>query len=834
MNMGKLYKRFLLISLSLFLLLTSVFIYIYNRVDDRIREEIETATKQKTDDLSERISLYLDMNSAKMLDAAYFIGSYPTDEQQIEEYLKSKLLRSESFSVLFFATEQNKVINTLDWVQPDGFDPSVRPWYYNAVQRQNVVMSGPHPDLNTGLPVVSFSKVVNQENGKFLGIVGGNIDLEEISNALKLTESKGNDISVVLDEKTQKIILCSNIVSQIDFPFNAEDLQLVLDPTLNESLGNDTIFINGHEAKVSYKHIENTDWTVASVLMLNDAMAVKKEFQDWYIAMMIIWVSAFLIQLFLIQKNVVNPLYKLQESIQKLDLVEPGEYRIEDSELKELNALKDKLNSLLEKTKGYINVIQDDRKQLTSLFRDREALFKNSPNPIVIFDENHRIIDINKPFSDIFGYDLHEIIGKELDSLLSKDNERGTAQQLTNRVFSGLEVNAEGIRYAKDGRGIDVSITGVPILKDGQIVGGYGMYLDISNRKSVEKEILFMSYNDQLTGVYNRRFFEEEIKRLDSQRNLPISIVMIDVNGLKLINDAFGHKKGDDVLIKIAQAIKDSCREGEIVARYGGDEFVMLLPKTTTEAAKHIVERIKEKSDKKNKEEPIYLSFAAGIATKTDPEQDIFDILKQADDIMYEQKLHESPFTRGNLIKTLIRALYNKNNLEEEHGKRVSEMSSRIGEALGYDEEKLDRLKTLGLIHDIGKVGIEENTLNKKESLSEQEWKNMKKHTEIGFRIVSEIEEMADLAQYVLLHHERYDGKGYPKKLRGKVIPEFARIIAVVDAYDTMTNDTAYRKRMSVKEAVSELRNNAGTQFDPEIIDVLIKILFPDQVSDNL
>jgi diguanylate cyclase (GGDEF)-like protein/PAS domain S-box-containing protein len=832
--MGKLYKRFLIISLSLFLLLTSVFIYLYNRVDFRIREEIETATKQKTDDLSERISLYLDMNSDKMLDAAYFIGRYATDEQEIEEYLKSKLLRSESFSVLFFATEQNKVINTLDWVQPDGFDPSDRPWYYNAVKRQNVVMSGPHPDLETGLPVVSFSKAVHDEEGKFLGVVGGNIDLDDISKALKLTESTGNDISVVLDERTKKIILCSNVDNRINFTFNAENLQTALKPTLDESPGDDSIFINGYEAKASFKHIENTDWTVASVLLLNDAMAAKKEFQDWYIAMMIIWVSAFLIQMFLIQRNVVNPLYKLQESIQKLDLVEQGEYRIEDSELKELNVLKDKLNSLLEKTKGYINVIQDDRRQLTSLFRDREALFKNSPNPIVIFDENHRIIDINKPFSDVFGYDLHEIIGKELDSLLSKDNEMGRAQQLTNRVFSGLEVNAEGVRYAKDGTGIDVSITGVPIMKDGQIIGGYGMYLDISNRKNVEKEILFMSYNDQLTGVYNRRFFEEEIKRLDSQRNLPISIVMIDVNGLKLINDAFGHKKGDDVLIKIAQAIKDSCREGEIVARYGGDEFVMLLPKTTTEAAEKIVERIKSKSDIKNRNEPIYLSFAAGIATKTEADQDIFEILKHADDFMYEKKLHESPFTRGNLIKTLIRALYNKNNLEEEHGKRVSEMSSRIGEALGYDAEKLDRLKTLGLIHDIGKVGIEENTLNKKESLSEQEWKNMKKHTEIGFRIVSEIEEMADLAQYVLLHHERYDGKGYPKKLRGKDIPEFARIISVVDAYDTMTNDTAYRKRMSVEEAVAELRKNAGTQFDPEIIHVLIQILFPNQVSDNL
>lgn len=834
MNMGKLYRRFLLISLSLFLLLTSVFIYLYNRVDYRIREEIETATKYKTDDLSERISLYFDMNSDKMLDAADFISRYPTDEQQIEEYLISKLMRSESFSVLFFATEQNKVINSMDWIQPEGFEPSERPWYFNAVQRQNVVMSGPHPDLNTGLPVISFSKVVNDENGKFLGVVGGNIDLEEISNALKLTESKGNDISVILDEKTKKIIICSNIVSQIDFPFNAEDLQLVLEPTLDESLGNDTIFINGNEAKVSYNHIDNTDWVVASVIMLNDAMAIKEEFQDWYIAMMIIWVASFLIKLYLVQKNVVNPLYKLQESIQKLDIEEQDVYRIEDSELKELNVLRDKLNSMLDKTRGYINTIQDDRKHMTSLIRDREALFKNSPNPIVIFDERHRIIDINKPFSDVFGYDLHEIVGKELDSLLSKDNDMSYAQQLTNRVFSGLEVNGEGIRYTKDGTGIDVSITGVPILKDGEIIGGYGMYLDISDRKNVEKEILNMSYNDQLTGVYNRRFFEEEIKRLDSTRNLPISIVMIDVNGLKLINDAFGHKKGDDVLVKIAQAIKDSCRESEIVARYGGDEFVMLLPKTTTEAAEKIVERIKAKSDIKNKNEPIYLSFAAGIATKKEADQDIFEVLKHADDLMYEKKLHESPFTRGNLIKTLIRALYNKNNLEEEHGKRVSEMSTRVGEALGYDEEKLDRLKTLGLIHDIGKVGIEENTLNKKESLSEQEWKNMKKHTEIGFRIVSEIEEMADLAQYVLLHHERYDGKGYPKKLRGKDIPEFARIISVVDAYDTMTNDTAYRKRMSIGEAVSELRKNAGTQFDPEIIDIMIRILFPNQISNDL
>ncbi|MDP3387798.1 MAG: diguanylate cyclase [Eubacteriales bacterium] len=826
--MGKLYKRFLLISLSLFLLLTSVFVYLYNRVDNRIREEIETATRYKTDDLSERIGLYFDMNSSNMLDAADFISRFPTDEQQISEFLKSKLMRSESFSVLFFATEQNKVINTMGWIGPEGFDASTRPWYINAIERQNVVMSGPHPDLNTGLPVVSFSKVVNDETGDFLGVVGGNIDLDDISKALRLTESTGNDITVVLDEKTNKIILCSNVVSQVNFPFNAEDLQSVLEPALAESHERSTIFVKGKEAKVSFKHIENTDWTVASVLLLDDGMAVKREFQEWYIALMIIWVAAFLIQLWLIQRNVVNPLYKLENSILKLDLEEQDEYRIEDAELKELNALRDKLNSLLVKTKGYINTIQDDKKQLTSLIRDREALFKNSPNPIVIFDENHMIVDVNKPFTQVFGYKLDEIIGKELDDLLNKDLQKKDAQHLTDRIFSGFEVNAEGVRYAKDGTGIEVSITGVPILKDGQIIGGYGMYLDISDRKNVEKEILHMSYNDQLTGVYNRRFFEEEIKRLDTARNLPISIVMIDVNGLKLINDAFGHKKGDDVLIKIAQSIKESCREGEIVARYGGDEFVMLLPKTTDEGAKKIVERIRFKSDAKNKNEPIYLSFAAGIATKSEMDKDIFEILKQADDLMYEKKLHESPFTRGNLIKTLIRALYNKNNLEEEHGKRVSEMSGRVGEALGYDEEKLDRLRTLGLIHDIGKVGVEEGTLNKKESLTDQEWKSMKKHTEIGFRIVSEIEEMADLAQYVLLHHERYDGKGYPKKLRGKDIPEFARIIAVVDAFDTMTNDTAYRKRMPTREAVEELKKNSGTQFDPEIIDILIKVLLFD------
>ena len=349
-----------------------------------------------------------------------------------------------------------------------------------------------------------------------------------------------------------------------------------------------------------------------------------------------------------------------------------------------------------------------------------------------------------------------------------------------------------------------------------------GTIQDITDRKKKEDENHYLSYHDVLTGLYNRRFYEEEIKRLDTERNLPISIIIGDVNGLKLVNDAFGHDKGDELLQKAAASIQSACRADDIVARWGGDEFIILLPKTMPEEVKNIVRRIKEVYSNQQVN-AVSVSISFGWDTKRKTDEDIQKILKSAEDYMYKHKILENESMRGNTISTIINTLHEKNPREEQHSKRVSEICQNIGVAMGYSEIKISKLKFVGLLHDIGKIAISEGILNKQGKLTEQELFEMKRHPDIGYRILSSSHEMLELADCILAHHEKWDGTGYPKGLKGEAIPTVARIIALADSYDAMTSERPYRKALSEEVVYAEIRNNAGTQFDPEIARIFIE-----------
>ena len=349
-----------------------------------------------------------------------------------------------------------------------------------------------------------------------------------------------------------------------------------------------------------------------------------------------------------------------------------------------------------------------------------------------------------------------------------------------------------------------------------------GTIQDITEQKNKEQEILYLSYHDYLTGLYSRRFYEEELKRLDSARNLPLTIVMGDVNGLKLINDSFGHAMGDELLKKVAEVIKKGCRADDIVARLGGDEFIILLPNTTSYQAEQMINRIKALLSME-KVGSISISISFGYATKNDQEEMIQDIFKKAEDHMFKDKIIESQSMRGKTIQTIIATLNEKNKREEQHSHRVSALCKSMGEALGMNEGKIEELKTVGLLHDIGKIAIDENILNKNGRLNESEYNEIQRHPEVGYRILSTVKEMLDLANYVLYHHERWDGSGYPKGLKGNDIPLVSRIIAIADAFDAMSSERSYRSSMPEPMIIEELRKNAGIQFDPEMINVFVE-----------
>ena len=347
---------------------------------------------------------------------------------------------------------------------------------------------------------------------------------------------------------------------------------------------------------------------------------------------------------------------------------------------------------------------------------------------------------------------------------------------------------------------------------------------DITERTFREKEINYLNYHDQLTGLYNRRFYEEELERLDTARNLPLTIAMGDLNGLKLVNDSFGHRIGDELLKKVAEIIKRGCRADDIIARVGGDEFVIILPNTDSSEAEKVIARINKFAigEKVNK---IKVSISFGYETKTDKKQKIEDIFKGAEDHMYRHKLYESNSIKSKTIDLIMNTLYEKNHRELLHSKRVSEICEYIAKGMNLSIDDVSQIKLAGLMHDIGKIGIDEKVLNSTGKLDDLEYKEIKRHPEISWRILSSCNEFSEIADFVLGHHERWDGQGYPKGLKAEAISLPARIICIADAYDAMTSVRTYKEILSEREAIEEIKRCAGKQFDPEIAKLFAKML---------
>lgn len=448
---------------------------------------------------------------------------------------------------------------------------------------------------------------------------------------------------------------------------------------------------------------------------------------------------------------------------------------------------------------------------------------------VITTDRKGNIKLINKVAQNITGWNEKEIIGKHFSKIFKLVNET-TGQEIENPVEKVLktkktinETNDIAL-ITKNGKKVSISDSASPIKDEkGEIFGIVMVFRDVSKEKAQQEKILYLSYHDSLTGLYNRRFMEEKMKKLDNPSCLPLAIIMGDLNGLKLTNDVFGHEAGDKLLIKAAKVIEENCRSRDIFARWGGDEFIIVLPKTDGKTVKKVVERIK-KSCTKNSEESYELSISLGWAVKTKMSESLQQILQDADELMYQMKLEEGKICRENIINQVRKILREKSQETKEHTEKLKKYCLEIGKILKLSSEKLEKLSLLAEVHDIGKVAVDVNILKKPGPLIEEEWEEVRKHPEIGFRIARNLSELSSVAEYILCHHERWDGKGYPRGLKGKETPLLSRILAVADAFDVMTTDRVYHKKMSNQDAISEIKRNAGTQFDPFVSEKFIQI----------
>lgn len=486
-------------------------------------------------------------------------------------------------------------------------------------------------------------------------------------------------------------------------------------------------------------------------------------------------------------------------------------------------------------------VIVDDisnRKKMEAMLYLEKENFKTTllsiGDGVISTDNEGRVLLMNDVAEKLTGWKEAEAFGKNFTDVFSIVHEY-TLEPCRNLVEDVIltgetkELANHTALIRRDNTMLPIEDSAAPIRNQhGEITGVVIVFRDFTEKREKQNQIEHLSYHDYLTGLYNRRYMEGTLNRIDTPENLPIALMVLDINGLKLTNDAFGHEMGDKLLMKVADTLKKVCRPKDIIARMGGDEFCILLTNTSHEQVLSIRDSIIDETARIELESVI-VSVAVGYELKTEKSQNIGEIIKNAENFMYESKMKYGRAMRSQVIENVLRSINLRYDNEQIHTERVAQYCELMGKAMNFSDREIYSIKHAGILHDIGKIVVPPELLNKTERLTWDEFEIIKKHPETGYHILRNTYEYAGLAKIVRHHHERFDGNGYPDRLKGSEIPLESRIIAIADSYEAMTANRPYQKTKSKEEALSEIKRCSGTQFDPEIAEIFLKLMDGNQ-----
>ncbi|MBM7868288.1 diguanylate cyclase [Heliobacterium gestii] len=390
------------------------------------------------------------------------------------------------------------------------------------------------------------------------------------------------------------------------------------------------------------------------------------------------------------------------------------------------------------------------------------------------------------------------------------------------RQFYPYNIAFRGKRRHREARFTKVSSTSVLML-----------LRDVTEICLSHEQVQFLRRHDLMTGVYNRMYFQEMIAGPAPHTSGAQGIFMCDLDGLKLINDTLGHAVGDETLLVVATALRKTfAGENDVVARIGGDEFAVLCDLSERASLESAISAFLGRIEEYCRDHPqLPVNVSVGWAIQNDSSKHLSDVCKEAEHAMNRQKMHQRQSLRSAIVKTMMKALEARDQITEEHTQRLQELVEKIGRRLGLSWTQLADLRLFARFHDIGKVGIPDHILNKPTALTDEEYALMKRHSLIGYRIACESPDLAPISYLILTHHEWWDGRGYPLGIQGEAIPLECRILAIVDAFDVMTNDRPYRKAMSPDAAMSSIRRCSGIQFDPNLVESAMEVILEEALE---
>ena len=457
------------------------------------------------------------------------------------------------------------------------------------------------------------------------------------------------------------------------------------------------------------------------------------------------------------------------------------------------------------------------------------SILETSKDAFFLLNVEGLILNVNDTASAMFGHERENLIGSNIKSFDSK-NQHFLTEQLKLVREKGYH-RFETTHKRRDGQIIDMDVSANIIQTNDEYI--YLFIRDVSEKNRQIQEILHVSTHDSLTNKYNRHYIQSYLSSL-TYGEYPCSIMFFDINGIKFVNDSLGYEFGDHLIKDFSNLLSNSIRADDVLARTGASEFMIYVHQSSQEVVNEILESVQAKIENYNAttlEQLKHLNISYGYA-HNHRANNMIELQYKAQQHLTNNKLSEKRSLRNSLLNSIVTTLAEKSHETKEHASRLSDLSVAMGKKLNMAEHHISELKILAILHDIGKIGIPESILNKPSSLSQEEWEIMKKHPEIGYRIALASGELEHVANYILYHHERWDGHGYPKGLKEEEIPLPSRIIAIVDTYDAMTSDRVYRKKLPHDVAIEELRKHANSQFDAQLVKIFVEIV-EDYLKDK-
>lgn len=817
-------------------------------IEDKLREAVY---------LAETISMYVEM-TYKTTDVDNYKNEL-TDIVRNQQFLMGSgiwfepnvFFKEEKYVGPYIYKQDNKIHYT-EIYEGEEYDYLNQEFYLLPKDTKKTSFTKAYYDQNLGTYIITCASPIVDNSNNYLGCCTVDIELSSMQElVLNYNKEHTFELSVINIDGSYMASADETLIKNNRKIFDSKesDFYNVAQTIMKTQKGIQEYTVGADTTFLYYNTIEPMDWKIVYEITESD---INKPLEALNRAFLIIsFVAMILIVVIIIMitnHNIIYPLTVLDEDLSKFDefSFERGMPSVLEKRRDEFGRIgrtlshmksrlvenKEDMNASMEELIASEEEIQNQNEQLkqkeNELYKAylyRTAIIEAIPDIVLVISGEGIFVDCQGNTSGLY-MPKELFIGKHIDDILP------------------AEIASEGMKNIKD-----VIETGIPKVMEYELANdntsgcfemriarceentAVGIIRNITEENKKAKEIEYLSFHDQVTGLFNRRYFEQVLEELPSTDGYPVGIVMGDVNGLKLMNDSFGHDAGDELLIKLSNVLKKNTDSSGYVFRIGGDEFVILLLRSDLKYMKKYIDKI-ETAIIEESVAGIRLSVSFGMGIANDRENNIRQVLKVAEDRMYQKKLFEAYSRQSNMIEVIMKTLQEKNPREEQHSQRVAEICERLAVHMGMDHSAVKRIRHAALLHDIGKIGIPENLLNKEGALTQEEYIAICKHPEIGHRILQSVSQTAEISEIVLYHHEKWNGTGYPKGLKTDEIPIESRIISIADAFDAMTSDRSYRKGMSAYLAFEELERCSGTQFDPSIVNGIRDLLLKNDVKE--